>query len=301
MRLRDILCLQEGVNDNFLYHSTDVDMAIQILDQNRIEDRTSHAESLRLRLDRLGVRPSEVQSGETTAWREGTKWITGVSLTRSLPFARSWKKVGVVLALDARALRSRHRLIPMTYYARHQENTPSMPEAEEFLLGPLKDVKRYLSAIYISKFTLDAIRNSTFPFEREEPEDYADLLNDPRLVVHGGKWEFDGKMVTEAAMPSLKAVEDLARRLNVDLEIEAEDRMIRLIWIDRYLSGGEAGSGSTVLQALCDFADARRSTITLAAKDGDPRLIKFYERFGFEMDGDPDDADPVMIRVPKRG
>lgn len=188
MRLHDILRLNEGVNDNLLYHATEVDTAIQILDQNMIEARTSHSESLRLRLDHLGVRKSEIRSGPTQ------QWIEGVSMTRSLPFARSWKKVGVVLAFDARALRSRYRLIPMTYYARHQENTPSMPEAEEFLLGPLKDVNRYLSAIYISKFTLDAIQNSTFPFEREEPEDYADLLNDPRLVVHGGKWEFDGKM-----------------------------------------------------------------------------------------------------------
>jgi hypothetical protein len=288
MRIQDII---EGVNDDFLYHATEIETAVKILDQNKIEARTSHTENLRLRFDKIGVRPSEIQSGETS------RWVNGVSLTRSLLFAKSWKPWGVVFAFDIRALRARHRITPVTFYARHQENTSNIPEAEEFLIGPINNMARYLTAVHISRATIDAITNKTVPFDDIEPEDYEDLLNHPKLVVDGRKWKF---MVRESSsLPSLSAIRKMARSENVDLEIELLDQhTMKLVWIDRYMSGGIAGSGALVLGELCGMADERGMKIILTVKEGDPKLVSFYERFGFNLTGTFEGGDPVMMRHP---
>jgi hypothetical protein len=48
------------------------------------------------------------------------------------------------------------------------------------------------------------------------------------------------------------------------------------------------------MTALCVFADTEQLTISVYANDGEPRLIAYYNQFGFEVD--PDECDEAKLR-----
>jgi predicted N-acetyltransferase YhbS len=100
---------------------------------------------------------------------------------------------------------------------------------------------------------------------------------------------------------TLAAVERLATELGVEIDVERfGSNSLRLIWIDR-MNGGRAGAGAQVMRALCAYADEKGLSVILTVWEGAPRLTAYYEKFGFVMRGDPDDAEPKMVRSPQGG
>ncbi len=74
-------------------------------------------------------------------------------------------------------------------------------------------------------------------------------------------------------------------------------RGIELDYIQR--KSGEKGTGAKVMRALCALADARRATIKTYVMGFEPKLMDFYESFGFEQD--PKGNDEAMLRrLPRR-
>lgn len=119
--------------------------------------------------------------------------------------------------------------------------------------------------------------------------------------------------ILEAAERTFRTLDDLkkwARKLGVKLDA-SEHRMsgpgyrttITLDWIERKKKAPK-GTGSTVMMALCDYADRMGALITLQAAD-EVNLPAYYEEFGFEEFED-EDADhdvrpsgPDMRRFPE--
>jgi hypothetical protein len=115
-----------------LYHGCGLGGALQIIARNTLEDRTQHE-----------LAP-------------GSEPVTGTSLSRSLRVA--WGFGDVVFEFDQTRLRQRFRLIPVDYWHRALEpdltgvgrRRGKYAEAEEFLIGPLTNVMRYVTAIHMT-------------------------------------------------------------------------------------------------------------------------------------------------------
>ena len=132
MRLVD---LTEG-RDAQLFHATrNINDAMKIIASNSIEGR------------------SEQQFKE--------KVLKGVSLTRSKHFALKWAGSGVVFVLDQAALSHNHKLIPIDFFSldsdraqnikngndKYQRRKGSYSEAEEFVVGSINDLNKYLISV----------------------------------------------------------------------------------------------------------------------------------------------------------
>lgn len=68
-----------------------------------------------------------------------------------------------------------------------------------------------------------------------------------------------------------------------DVELDVEGDTLSLIFISR-MTNLPKGTGRDAMKLICAFADRERLFIHLDAMGGDPRLISYYESFGFEMD-----------------
>lgn len=146
--LRRWIGLCEGLaQGSTLYHATDVVSAARILDQDRIKAATDH-----LRISK-----------------------SGVSLTRSFRFAADWKRAGVIFALDGNALRARYRVIPLDYYHDRREH-------EEFVVGMIQALSRYLTDIFITPET-EAYCEEHDAQLVEGHKDYEHLLRHPLLTI----------------------------------------------------------------------------------------------------------------------
>lgn len=97
--------LEEG-RDAPLYHATDIMSALSII-RYGFEPRTVHLSKKTLGLvndvDDFGIE----------------KVARGVSLTRSLPFAKSWG--AVIFEIDQRQLTQRYKVIPIQYFLGHRK------------------------------------------------------------------------------------------------------------------------------------------------------------------------------------
>lgn len=100
----------------------------------------------------------------------------------------------------------------------------------------------------------------------------------------------------------LDSVEDLiyfAQFNRIKLNIEEEGDSLLLTWISRG-HRAKKGSGALVMRELCLYADAYHKTIYLDAMHGDPKLIQYYEQFGFVLDDGADErAEWIMSREPR--
>lgn len=63
--------------------------------------------------------------------------------------------------------------------------------------------------------------------------------------------------------------------------------------------GGPPGAGAEVMQAICDYADRERTELILGAHMGEPKLVEYYKRFGFEEDHLQGGMHLSMIRFPR--
>jgi len=160
MKIIDLL--NEG-RDSYLYHATALNSAIRIISSNNMSSKTKH-----------------IING---------KKVTGISLTRDKNFAFSWNMNGlsnVVFVLNQSLLSQNKKIVPLDYYSttdekylRHDLNgtekdrrKKSFAEAEEFVIGSINNLDRYLVSISVKdQKTLDILNSN--------PEDYSILLNHP--------------------------------------------------------------------------------------------------------------------------
>lgn len=131
-----------------LYHATTLRNILNILDENRIEAKTTHTLS-GVHYNYKSIFPIRDKSNPHVA-QDGK--IKGVSLTRSFAFARSWSEI--ILELDANKLKHNHKIINYSYY-----QTPNYDEAEEFIIGPINNLDKYLVSIYIPDYRYKALKS----------------------------------------------------------------------------------------------------------------------------------------------
>jgi hypothetical protein len=114
------------VRRDLLYHFTTADGLQAILSSNRLLANTTHIVNQRM--------------------------IRGISLTRNRNFVYETNKP-FRLAIEARTLRQRYRILPVRagevqhIHKADQQNDQYGNEAEEFVIGPVADVDRYLRGI----------------------------------------------------------------------------------------------------------------------------------------------------------
>ncbi|CAM6054470.1 unnamed protein product [Sphagnum tenellum] len=146
----DVLLIEGLPQGGTLYHSTYIMTAAQILYKDEISAKTDH---------RINGKVSK----------------PGVSLTRSFQFAAEWKPDGAIFAIDGDKLRAQSKLIPIDYYRNRREN-------EEFVIGAIKPLSRFLTKIIITPET------AAFCQEHDDDlieghKDFEDLLKHPLLTV----------------------------------------------------------------------------------------------------------------------
>jgi len=145
--------LFEGVGDNFVYHGTNATSASWIIDANAIEGRTAHDPK------RLLVRDNG--------------YVAGVSTTRNIKFAWQWGQE-VVFVLDFNRIKQTNKVIPIDYMSDSKGGERRREESEEFVVGSLKPLTRYVKAIYISRAVYE---------ELKEDEGHQSLINHPLLEI----------------------------------------------------------------------------------------------------------------------
>lgn len=142
--------IEEG-RDAPLYHATKVEKLISIAQTNTIKDTTIHPRK-KLAMGRV---------------KDDIAMLKGVSLTRSIHFARFWAPI--VFELDQRALSYNYKFAPTNFFQRiFTKGTPDSKRAaepnefEEFVIGPIKNLDRYVKSVFIdfksSKFSIGVWR-----------------------------------------------------------------------------------------------------------------------------------------------
>jgi len=124
-----LLDLFESVKEAVLYHATNLECISNILTSNSLRADTNHIESL--------INPS----------LKSNKMISGVSLTRDKKFADEW--ADVILVLDLNKLRQNYKIKQVSYF--NDGETVDRTESEEFIIGNINNLDRYLVDIYFPK------------------------------------------------------------------------------------------------------------------------------------------------------
>ena len=183
MRISELL--NEGIRPALLYHGTNGDAAEKILYSNVIRNNTDH--SVYLPGDRTypGVKNKELNKYQR---------LQGVSLSRNPRFVRRWTSgAGVVLAFDYASIRRNCRIVPFNYY---DSKEPVHDESEEFLIGKLEPVDKYLVGIYMSAATYEDLKEQNENFGGGL---YDLILNHPLLQIQGKTWHpMNGKLIHES-------------------------------------------------------------------------------------------------------
>lgn len=134
-KLQDFL--KEG-RDAYLYHATRRNKLLEILKTNAIHDLSWHP--------RETLYPDEVNT------ERGVKEVYGVSLSRDYKFVNEFqntKRSGIILVLNQRKLAQRHEIIPIDFFSGEGKKHLHRREAEEFVVGKIRNLKKYLEGIHI--------------------------------------------------------------------------------------------------------------------------------------------------------
>lgn len=108
-------------------------------------------------------------------------------------------------------------------------------------------------------------------------------------------------MLSESVL-SLQAIEAQAKALGVVIEVWENSYRIDLHWIKRSKKA-PPGTGGTVVQLLCDYADQCKKMILLQVENEE--LGAYYAGYGFddmdsdEFENDFPDWDEIMVRRPE--
>lgn len=157
--------VEQRLSTPMLFHGTSPDSAGKILYSDTIRAMTTHG----------GYKLSRNE-----------QYVAGVSLTRSLQFAREYHSEvrAVVFALDARALRARTKIIPVDYFANTKKNGDYYrvrKESEEFAIGDIKPLSRYLKWIEMPKSLWQECFEQDEEYNPGQNILYGDLLHHPLL------------------------------------------------------------------------------------------------------------------------
>lgn len=147
-----ILDLFETVRPSYLYHGTMVQYAVNIIASDCFEDRTIH-----------NITPYlKVPSKYTFHGK-----VRGVSFTRDKIFARRWVgERGFIFVMDRDKMKQHGIRFMQIDYAEDRE------EAEEFVIGPLEKMSRFLVSI--------ELKQKAFEFYSERTRSAHEL----RLMTH---------------------------------------------------------------------------------------------------------------------
>lgn len=157
--------LFEAVGPSELYHGTQMGYAMSILKDNEIGARTSH-----IPRPGLPIRNKDMSYSHY----DGDERIRGVSLTRNKKFAIKWATNGLVFVLDAVKLRQNYRIVPISFFSYNDKINRS--EYEEFVVGPIRNLDRYIKSIEITKRDYETMLT--------HPEYYAEILTHPKLKTY---------------------------------------------------------------------------------------------------------------------
>lgn len=150
------------------------------------------------------------------------KPVYGVSLTRNLNFAKSWigwgsqiaewqRGCGLILVLDQNKLSHNYKIAPIDYFSTHKDDVPdetpefkrrqgSFAESEEFVIGPIKNLKSFIKAILISSTSAKRLKERLAELEdkikrygkevalnheldHDQYEFLIDLFKNPKLII----------------------------------------------------------------------------------------------------------------------
>lgn len=130
-----ILDLFETVRPSYLYHGTMIQYALGIVAEDRFEDRTIHEITPYLKV------PSKYTFHDL---------VRGVSFTRDKRFARRWVgERGFIFVMDRDKMKQHGvRFMQIDY-------TEDRKEAEEFVIGPLEKMSRFLVSIELKQKAFD--------------------------------------------------------------------------------------------------------------------------------------------------
>ena len=159
-----------------LYHATSVENAARIINGNELHGNSFH--------------------------KLNDQEYKGISLTRSLAFARSWTPGsfgGVVFELDQNKLSHNYKFLPIDYFSsdqaentdKHERRRGESAEAEEFLLTTnLKNFDKYIISVLVTK---------------EVAERWQGFLN-TATISDQGIVRFGGKLIPQETLGYIKTI-----------------------------------------------------------------------------------------------
>ncbi len=166
--------ISERVRDAYLYHVTFADDAARIIAQDKMIPFTAHSTNL------LGLAGSTSKNVNIRP-----SWTNGVSLTRDQKF--NYRDNGVVFVLDWTLLKQNFKIIPYDHFAsrkRGHRYSNARQEAEEFVIGTIEPLSRYLVEIRISKELYDeCVEDDEQWTNPEEDSRYWVLTHHPLLKI----------------------------------------------------------------------------------------------------------------------
>lgn len=144
-----------------LYHGTSLDNAWEILKRDILQARSHHTHKL------LGFVRGKTKIAYSNDFSDSEKVVSGVSLTRSFQKAKSFGPF--IFELDQIKLTHNYKILPVQYFntvssmagartsrAQALYGKPgSSSEAEEFVLGSIKNIDKYIIALHVPKGMLE--------------------------------------------------------------------------------------------------------------------------------------------------
>lgn len=151
--LRENLFKSPFKGQNILFHSTQYDRAINILNDNEIFAATK--QTIKTKLNKTNPN-----------YNENSKNYNGVSLTRDSKL--QFGDVQFILDGDLIKRDYGNKLVPFDFFSSYlNKSSLNRSESEEFLIGPLKNIKKYLLGIRIIR-----VYQSLRSFYEEDREGY---------------------------------------------------------------------------------------------------------------------------------
>lgn len=168
MRISQIF---ETMNSGQLaYHATSLESISNILSSNALRSDTEH-----LKTDLY----PELKRNEPL----NQQTISGVSLTRDKLFAEAWSDV--ILVIDLGKLKQTYKIKQVAFYGDDVNN--NREESEEFVIGSIKNLYKYLVGIYFPKRLENKyldwkwVQKNIKPYEQEFTG-WKEVLENPKYI-----------------------------------------------------------------------------------------------------------------------
>lgn len=144
-----------------------------------------------------------------TEQKINNKVYRGVSLTRDKHFSKKYCNGNIVFVLNQNLLRNNHKLIPYDYFY-NSEGIPDRKEAEDFLVGDINNLRKYVTEILIGENGLEYLKS------KQDNELFLDsLLKNFTVKDFRGKilsYE-DFKAIDNFITPEIRQIERFLKRL----------------------------------------------------------------------------------------